>query len=584
MKQKQSRHSFVLKLCGVLLVGLFFFYGLRFFYPLRAQNSDKNLQKFWIYLDEGLLKREDFVRLDFPQKTLTRLAKRGACDDFFSNAVPGKRISAEIEKYVDRIVCYSRSLKAYSAFIEPSEIAGIQNLPFVKNVAPVKFYRRPTRIESTVQQKKSTDDIDFYGNSYDQLQQLNIPAAHDSGYTGAGVRIAIIDAGFFKDHEAFKHIIESGRLIAERDFIYGDNDVQYDMDGDDKISIQARHGTSVWSLVGAYVPNMMIGAAYGAEFLLAKTEIITSESLVEEDLMVAAIEWADKYGADIISSSVTYRYFDDASEDYTFEELDGRTTNSAKAVNWAFERGIVSVICAGNENNRFADGGLMTPSDAIGALTVGAVNRDGVIAGFSSHGPTPDGRIKPEVCGLGIDAFIANYYSGTSYGYGDGTSYSTPLIAGSVALLMEKYPTLSSLQIIELIKEHANRQNAPSNFYGWGIPDVCRALFESDSTMIVGYRPKQNRIYAIPNPARSYVRFFFRWTNIVPNEAAATLTVYNIAGQRIWTYKLSPKMAGTDEFVDWNLKNISGEFVSSGVYIVAVRDGHTTIRGKCLVL
>jgi len=208
------------------------------------------------------LNPEDFVRLDFPQKTLTRLAKRGAFDDILSDVVPGKRISAQIEKHVDRIVCYSRSLKAYSAFIEPAKIASLQNLPFVRKVAPVKIYRRQTRIEPAIQLKKSTGSVDFYGDSYDQLRQLNIPAVHDSGYTGAGVRIAIIDAGFYKDHSAFQHIITSGRLIAERDFIFNDNNVQDEIPADTAGQPQSRHGTSVWSVVGGYTPDVLIGAAY----------------------------------------------------------------------------------------------------------------------------------------------------------------------------------------------------------------------------------------------------------------------------------------------------------------------------------
>ncbi|MCG2716226.1 MAG: S8 family peptidase, partial [Candidatus Marinimicrobia bacterium] len=320
-------------------------------------------------------------------------------------------------------------------------------------------------------------------------------------------------------------------------------------------------------------------------FLLAKTERIGSESIIEEDRFVAAVEWADALGADIISSSVAYRDFDNSDDDYFFEDLDGKTTASARAINWAFKRGILSVITAGNYALYFPqDGGLHTPADAFGALSVGAVNLDGIIASFSSHGPTADGRIKPDMCALGVNTYMADAASPNSYSYHSGTSFSTPLITGAAALVMEKYPDLLPAQIIERLKAYATQVDSPDNRYGWGIPNTALSMFENGSARIPDWSGSENKIYSFPNPSFQNVSFHFRWTNVSPSKKETSISIYNLLGELIWKDDLQPKIVGLNEVVLWNLKNFSGVFVPSGVYFVAVKDGHTTIRGKFLVL
>jgi serine protease AprX len=396
----------------------------------------------------------------------------------------------------------------------------------------------------------------------------------------------MIDAGFYKQHTVFQHILDNDRLIAERDFVFNDKNVQDETTADTtKSGPQHSHGTSVWSLIGGYEPGVLIGAAYNAEFLLAKSEYIGSETIVEEDWYVQAVEWAEAKGADIISTSVAYRDFDDPEDDHSFEDLDGITTPVAQVINWVFERGVLPVICAGNSGNvpKFADGGLLTPSDAIGALTAGAVDSDGSLASFSSHGPTTDGRIKPDLCAMGVANHVASCHSAESYTTGSGTSYSTPLIAGAAALLLEKYPHLTPVYLIELMKAHATRASVPDNRYGWGIPDIYAAIIEGDSAAVHNFATARKRLYTFPNPSKSAVSFLFQWSQITPATNSTLLKVYNLLGAEIWSTVLSPQIAGIKETVAWDLKNFSGEIVPSGIYIVVVRDGHTTIRGKCMI-
>jgi subtilisin family serine protease len=521
--------------------------------------------KVWIYLNESKLTPANTKPVALHEKTLRRLSVKGTgSSDYLSNSKPDDSLNNQIATHVVNIVHYSRSLRAYSAYVRTSQIQELQELAFVKQIQPVRIYKRShpiDKIEPSSIFAKTMLDTNVYGKSFNQLAQLNIPTVHDSGYTGKDVRIAMIDAGFYKDHPVFQHIINDGRLIAERDFVFNDDNVQDEIPEDTTSGgAQSNHGTSVWSVVGGYVPYAYIGAAYGAEFLLAKTERIGSESIIEEDHLVAAVEWADSLGADIISSSVVYRDFDNGNDDYFFEDLDGKTTESAKAINWAFDRGILSTISAGNYAKYYSDGGLHTPTDAYGALSCGAVDLQGTIASFSSHGPTADGRIKP-------------LYSNRS-----GTSYSTPLIAGAAALVMEKYPELSPAQITARLKQYASYADTPDNRSGWGIPDVYRSVFET------GLTTEDGIVHSYPNPSVQSVSFQFHWTNIKPSNTDAPFKIYNLLGELVWSTTLVPKTVGIDEIVQWNLKYVNGKIVPSGVYIVAVKDGHTTIRGKFLVL
>ena len=538
--------------------------------------------KVWIYLDESKLTPANTRPVALHEKTLKRLSVKGTgSSGYLSNSKPDDSLQNHIASHTVKIIYYSRSLRAYSAYIHTSQIQELQNLAFVKQIQPVRIYKRSRpidKIEPSSIFAKTMLDTTVYGNSFNQLAQLNIPTVHDSGYTGKGIRIAIIDAGFYKDHTVFQHIIDSDRLIAERDFIFNDNNVQDDLSGDTTLSAQSQHGTSVWSVVGGYVPYTYIGAAYGAEFLLAKTERIGSESIIEEDRLVAAVEWADALGADIISSSVVYRDFDNSDDDYFFEDLDGKTTESAKAINWAFDRGILSTISAGNFAKHYPDGGLHTPTDAYGALSCGAVDLQGIIASFSSHGPTADGRIKPDLCALGVGVYTAYASLYNPYSNRGGTSFSTPLIAGAAALVMEKYPYLPPAQIIERLKKYASYADTPDNRYGWGIPDVYRSVFET------GLITEDGVVHSYPNPSVQNVSFRFHWTNIEQSNNDTPFKIYNLLGELVWSTTLVPKSAGIDEIVPWNLKNINGKFVPSGVYLVAVKDGHKTIRGKFLVL
>ncbi|HPC35012.1 MAG TPA: S8 family serine peptidase [Candidatus Marinimicrobia bacterium] len=540
----------------------------------------------WIYLSDDADYNEYFTLLEYPDKTQHRLTKTGAlAKKTASDLVPGEELQTIISSNVTRLRYYSRILRAFSAEIDQNNFQALTSLPIVSRIESVASYVATMPDLLKTSDSSLTKSAKAINAAYEtQLVQLNIPAAQALGFTGKGVRIGFIDTGFFKDHEVFREIISSGRLIAEYDFINDDGNVSDEETSDTtRNGLQSEHGTAVWSLVGGYNPPVYLGAAYGAEFLLAKTERIDTEIHREEDDFLAAVEWCDYWGADIVSVSLGYRDgFADGYE-YPYECLDGKTAITTKAVNWAFERGILFVCCAGNDAQNFADGGLLTPGDAFGALTVGAVDAQGKIASFSSHGPTYDGRIKPDLCAMGVATYCAGNSQGV-YRTGSGTSLATPLIAGAAALLLESQPTLSPAEIITELKRYADRAQNPDQKYGWGIPDVYQS--------IVSYQPKSfprtelsfDEIWAYPNPTNSNINFYFIWHKATPATSSVLLQVFNLSGQVVFEKKLTGKFGGQKEVINWNLRNQSGNRVSSGIYFVCLQSPEYYKKNKFVIM
>ena len=295
-------------------------------------------------------------------------------------------------------------------------IATIERLAFVSGVRAVG--------EGTTDRVAAADDFS-YGPAAHQLEMLGIPEAHAMGYRGEGVLVCVLDSGFELRHEAFDQLT----VRVTRDFIFHDEDVSYDPTQD--VPTQANHGTTVLSVIAGYAPGRIIGPAYRADYILAKTERIGSETRVEEDTWCEAIEWAEAMGADIAASSLSYYSW------YPPQDRDGRTALVSRFANVAFERGLLIVNSMGNTGPR--EGSLDPPADAPGVISVGAVDWNGRVVGFSSAGPTWDGRVKPDLVAMGSGVTLVTARSRDRYGHGSGTSYSSPLIAGC-AIVLSAHP------------------------------------------------------------------------------------------------------------------------------------------------
>ena len=283
------------------------------------------------------------------------------------------------------------------------------------------------------------------------------------GLHGEGVLVCVLDSGFELDHEALRQV----EVWGQRDFVNGDDDPSFDPRSD--IPTQSNHGTAVLSTIAGFAPGKLIGPAYRADYLLGKTERIASELPIEEDYWCAGVEWAESRGADIVTSSLTYHAW------YRWHDLDGRTAVASRAANLALSRGLLIVNAIGNMGA--VEGSIGAPADAPSAISVGAVNGIGNLARFSSVGPTYDRRVKPDLVAPGVGIFTALARTYDRYVALSGTSFSTPLVAGCAALVMQRHPDWGPEMVRDALMMSASRAERPDNRYGWGIVNARDAVF-----------------------------------------------------------------------------------------------------------
>lgn len=363
---------------------------------------------------------------------------------------------------------------AVSAKLNPSEVKRILRFPFVKNIRKVRtFYFAKNRNYSGLEMLKSFPLTSGehklnYGPSLEQLELSDIPALHDLGLNGKGILIGLMDTGFrWESLDIFKNI----KIAGEHDFVFND-DVTANQDGDRYD--QDEHGTEILSIIGGFSPGDLIGSAYGAKFVLAKTEDVRSETHVEEDNYAAALEWFEKLGVDISSSSLGYNQFDSSTYSYTYSDMNGKTTIVTRAAEIAFQKGMLVITAAGNEAGNSWHY-IIAPADGFNTIAVGALRSDGTVAYFSSRGPTSDGRIKPDVSALGVNVHVID-----PYGYGfrnvSGTSASTPIVAGAAALILQAFPYLSNIQLRKILLESGSIAANPNDDIGYGKLSALKAL------------------------------------------------------------------------------------------------------------
>ncbi|MGH8004154.1 MAG: S8 family serine peptidase [Limisphaerales bacterium] len=450
----------------------------------RLAQSNRDSIKVWVFFrDKGSFGLEAVA-----QRAAHRIARKGSSA---VSAEAERMISPEYVRQIEgmgaRVWQMSRWLNAVSAWVAPEKLAAIERLPFVAGFRPVaRFVRKPDpepsepTTELPPQKVTETAYADSYGPTITQLDSLNIPLVHTLGRRGDSVLVAMLDDGYRKSHSVFNALYNNGQVLAEYDFIQKDSntapDSLEDLDG------QGNHGTSTWSIVGGTVPGSFLGGAFKANFILAKTEYIPTETKVEEDNWVAGMEWADSIGADVISSSLGYFDFDPPDPSYSYSDLDGATAVTSIAASMAADLGILVCNAAGNSGP--LDSTLITPADAFDIFACGAVDSFGVLTVFSSKGPTADGRIKPELVAQGSRTYLADPLNLSGYRRSNGTSFSTPLIASASAVLMSVHPDWAPRQIREALMLSANNAGSPNSQRGWGVPDVYKAaLFRPDSTV-----------------------------------------------------------------------------------------------------
>ena len=431
----------------------------------------------------------------------------------------------------------------------PTQLTIINSLPFVLSSSPVGRFKSTNSNEFTntavpSSKKTSATSSYDYGPSFTQVNQIGVDCMHDLGFRGQNVMIAVIDDGFSQVdiNPVFDSLRNEGRLLGTRDIVAGNTSVFED----------DSHGANVLSLIAGNSPGNLIGTAPKAKFWLLRSEDVFSEKVIEECNWVVAAELADSLGADITTTSLGYTTFDDASTNHTYASLNGKTSMASIAATMASRKGIFVLNAAGNEGA----GAWMyigVPADADSILTVGSVNSTGSHSGFSSIGPTADGRIKPDISTMGEGSYVCT--PGYNFSAGNGTSYACPIMAGAAACLIQANPTRSNMQILQAIKATASKSVTPDNFYGWGIPNLC-AAHNYLQALSVKEITKTNALDLFPNPTKQSFSFKL-------NETIQQIKITDVLGKQIeFTF---------DSESNSNNTITLNPLITNGVYIISIK-------------
>jgi len=478
------------------------------------------------------------------------------------------------EKYVSQLVPLSnyvlytsKWLNAVVLVTDEAKSKTIQTLPFVDRVELIArgFLPRPggrvgTEVisDEKIHPKWQLRESSVQNNSYDfQNQLIGIDKMHQAGFTGKGVTVAVFDAGFpgMKTASSFAHLFSKNQIIGQKDVVRPWNS---------DVFLDNQHGTNVSSLIASNEPAKLVSGAYDANYIFAITEEVATEYRIEEFNWVRAAEYADSLGVDVINSSVGYIDFDDPVMTYTKQQLDGKTTYITRGATIAAKKGILIVNSVGNYGGAGASS-LIAPADAAGILSVGSVTSTSTVSGFSSRGPTADGRIKPELVAFGQAPILVR--SNGTVGTGQGTSFSAPQITALAAGLWQARPEWTKDQLILNLLRSASQFDKPDNNLGYGIPNFSKAylgeILSVESQEIMDFK-----LY--PNPLSS--------TELSLDfgmETELDLKVFDVSGRKVAeerlfrTTKSEPYRVG--------LPNLQ-----PGLYLLQLTDGNRVYRTKLL--
>ena len=447
--------------------------------------------------------------------------------------------------------------------LDTNILASINNLPFVSGMTLIKSNNAQSIKNSRVSNKffvETTNELD-YGLASDQIKIMEGEFLHNKGYTGSGVTIAVIDAGYrnVNSISAFSHLRNENRLLGSWDFV----------NNNDSVFEDHRHGTMVLSTMAGVKSGEIIGTAPDANYWLLRSEDAATETISEEYNWMAAAEFADSVGADVINSSLGYTTFDDSTDNHTYADMDGITTVITRAADIAFSKGMLVVNSAGNS------GGdlwyyIGAPADAFNVLSVGAVEHDGSHVRFSSHGPSFDGRIKPNVATIGSSSAMVD--ENGIVGYNSGTSFSSPEMAGMAASLWQAFPNKTNLEIKTAIEKSAHQYNSPDDEIGYGIPNFRIAYWDL-AGIIVNDKSKSQILRLYPQPFKENFNLIYYSTK----NQTIKVGVIDVTGKYIYDYNWSVE---ADRIATLNFRDY---FKAAGIYhLRLIEENGNTITQKII--
>lgn len=443
---------------------------------------------------------------------------------------------------------------------DSTKMSQVRALPFVKFVQYTGLLVGAALTPTT---KQNAKEILNYGIAAGQITQLNGTYLHSEGFLGKGIHIAVIDAGFtnVNINPCFDSLRLQGRLLGTKDVINPASNI-YSED---------THGAMVLSTMTGNIPGQYLGTAPEASYWLIRTEYSPTEYKVETDFWCAGIEFADSVGADVATSSLGYSTFDDLKMDFSYADMNGKVSRASRAATIAGQKGIVVLIAAGNEGDPTNSWHyISSPADADGIISVGAVTSSGISSSFSSYGPSSDGRVKPEICATGTSSALVNTNGTTTYG--NGTSFATPIMAGMMACLLQKYklqnqnPSISTL--LQSVFKTGNRFNSPTAQMGYGIPDF-KAAEQNLTTFDLVQRLEKNNFTISFNPL--YNSLIIQHNNI-SNPQNASVKIYSVTGKLLINKAISDRTT---------VIRTSG--VASGIYAVCISENGITETHKIII-
>jgi serine protease AprX len=560
--------------------------GARLVDVLNRARGDERIAAWVSFADKGPLEsyRNAVPGTVVSQRSLLRRMKvrpAGHLVDYTDLPVSEEYV-ASVAGQVVSVRQRSRWFNAVSVLATPSQISLLRELSFVNAIDLVARFAKDHSEAETGEDPPPSPlaaapaDLD-YGPSLNQVALIGVPTVHNTGNTGQDVMIGVFDNGFrLPNHEAFATM----QIVATYDFV------------DHKVSVVPNnpdpgfgsHGVNTLSTIGGYKPGQLIGPAFGATYILARTENDSSETPMEEDYWVAAIEWADSIGVDVTSTSLGYLTYDSPYTSWTWQDMDGNTTVITRAADMAVGRGILVVNSAGNNGSNPSHNTLNGPADGDSVASIGAVNSGGTRVSFSSVGPTTSDppRIKPDLMAQGSAVVVASSTNPTGYTTSSGTSFSCPLAAGAVALVLKANPTATPMEIIAALKATGNNASTPNNLNGWGILNAAAAISYLQSSSVdlspsvpVEFSLEQN----FPNPFNPTTTIRYE----VPVASSISLKVFDTMGREVRT--LFSGNRGASSFTAlWDGTNNAGFPVSSGVYLYRLTSDQGFSATRSMVL
>ncbi|PKP52947.1 MAG: serine protease [Bacteroidetes bacterium HGW-Bacteroidetes-1] len=509
-------------------------------------NSPYNLNNPEAFLTQRAIERRQnqlipLIENDLPVNPsyLDGVAQTGASLLFHTKWLNGVTIETTSQSVLDAIAAlpYVSSIKS---LVEEPLKQQIKNKVYFEN----ETVSDEVRPENSGMKQTTVFD---YGSGFTQINQINGIPLHEAGYRGQGMIIAILDGGFIavESHIAFDSLWLNNQILGTKDFVHPGGSV----------FTESSHGTSVLSTIGSNIPGQLIGTAPKASFWLLRSEYVITEHLIEEYNWVSAAEFADSVGVDVINSSLGYIDFDYPQWNHTYEDMDGSSNVVTIGADIAASKGILVVNSAGNSGNSSSFPYIGAPADGFNVFSIGAVDGTGERASFSSIGPTYDGRIKPDVMAMGQGTAVAAG-STDNFTFSNGTSFSSPVMAGMATCLWQANRSFNNLQIKEAIMLTSSNASTPNSTFGYGIPDFF--LANSTLTSIDTGEGSQKRLVEIfPNPFSSLTKIHFY------DNRSLSFSLFDIQGRFMFQVELDAYQA--------NFLNRKLNELKQGVYILQVQ-------------